>query len=170
MRSLFCDKCNLEFDLDEDFDDDDNTVFCPQCKINLAKILPETPERILMREKRQQQLRKKQRNARIRMLLVTFGILVLTNLLMRIRPESFFLMLVSGLLAGITAGVWTRHLTWDRTFRAGIFAILLLAVILAAECGILYACGKLPVWYPALRNLVGGIIPAYIIAIWDRGT
>ena len=170
MRSFFCDKCNLEFDLDEDFDDDDNTVFCPQCKINLAKILPETPERILMREKRQQQLRKKQRNARIRMLLVTFGILVLTNLLMRIRPESFFLMLVSGLLAGITAGVWTRHLTWDRTFRAGIFAILLLAVILAAECGILYACGKLPVWYPALRNLVGGIIPAYIIAIWDRGT
>ena len=170
MRSFFCDKCNLEFDLDEDFDDDDNTVFCPQCKINLAKILPETPERILMRAKRQQQLRKKQLNARIRMLLVTFGILVLTNLLMRIRPESFFLMLVSGLLAGITAGVWTRHLTWDRTFRAGIFATLLLAVILAAECGILYACGKLPVCYPALRNLVGGIIPAYIIAVWDRGT
>ena len=75
MRSFFCDKCNLEFDLDEDFDDDDNTVFCPQCKINLAKILPETPERILMRAKRQQELRMKQLKARTRMLLGTAGIL-----------------------------------------------------------------------------------------------
>ena len=170
MRSFFCDKCNLEFDLDEDFDDDDNTVFCPQCKINLARILPETPERILMRAKRQQELRMKRLKARTRMLLVTAGILVLANLLMQIRPASFFLMLVAGLLAGIPAGIWTRHLTEDRTFRAGIFAIVLLAVILAAECGILYACGRLPVWYPALRNLVGGVIPAYIIAIWDRGS
>ena len=170
MRSFFCDKCNLEFDLDEDFDDDDNTVFCPQCKINLAKILPETPERILMRAKRQQELRIKRLKARTRMLLVTVGILVLTNLLMQIRPASFFVMLVAGLLAGIPAGIWTRHLTADRTYRAGIFAILLLAVILAAECGSLYVCGKLPVWYPSLRNLTGGIIPAYILAIWDRGT
>jgi len=170
MRSFFCDKCNLEFDLDEDFDDDDNTVFCPQCKINLARILPETPERILMRTKRQQELRMKRLKARTRMLLVTAGILVLTNLLMQIRPASFFVMLVAGLLAGIPAGIWTRQLTADRTFRAGIFSILLLAVILAAECGIIYACGKLPVWYPSLRNLIGGIIPAYIIAVWDRGT
>ena len=169
MRSFFCDKCNLEFDLDEDFDDDDNTVFCPQCKINLARILPETPERILMRAKRQQELRMKRLKARTRMLLVTAGILVVTNLLMQIRPASFFVMLVAGLLAGIPAGIWTRHLTMDRTFRAGLFAILLLAVILAAECGILYACGRLPVWYPALRNLFGGVIPAYLIAIWDRG-
>ena len=168
MRSFFCDKCNLEFDLDEDFDDDDNTVFCPQCKINLARILPETPERILMRAKRQQELRMKQVKARTRMLLVTVGILVLANLLMQIRPASFFVILVAGLLAGIPAGIWTRLLTADRTYRTGIFAILLLAVILAAECGILYACGKLPVWYPSMRNLIGGIIPAYIIAIWDR--
>lgn len=169
MRSFFCSKCNLEFDLDEDFDDGENTVFCPQCKINLAKILPETPERILMRAKRQQELRKKQLNARIRMLLVTLMILVIANLLMQIRPGSFFLMLTAGLLAGIPAGIWTRHLTEDRTFRAGIFATVLLAVILAAECGVLYACGRLPVWYPSLRNLVGGILPAFLIAVWDRG-
>ena len=49
MRSFFCEKCRLEFDLDEDFDEGDNTVFCPQCKINLARMLPETPERILTR-------------------------------------------------------------------------------------------------------------------------
>lgn len=170
MRSFFCDKCNLEFDLDEDFDDDDNTVFCPQCKINLAEILPETPERILMRAKRQQELRMKQLKARTRMLLGTAGILVLVNLLMQIRPGSFFVMLTAGLLAGIPAGIWTRHLTADRTCHAGIFAILLLAVILAAECGTIHACGKLPVWYPSLRNLIGGIIPAYIIAVWDRST
>lgn len=170
MRSFFCDKCNLEFDLDEDFDDDDNTVFCPQCKINLAKILPETPERILMRAKRQQELRMKQLKARTRMLLGTAGILVLVNLLMQIRPGSFFVMLTAGLLAGIPAGIWTRHLTADRTCRAGIFAVLLLAGILAAECGTIHACGKLPVWYPSLRNLIGGIIPAYIIAVWDRST
>ena len=170
MRSFFCEKCNLEFDLDEDFDDDDNSVFCPQCKINLAKILPETPERILMRAKRQQELRMQRLKKRTRMLLVTVVILVLANLLMQINPGSFFLMLTAGLLAGIPAGIWTRHLTEDRTYRAGIFAVLLLAVILAVECGVLYGCGKLPVWYPALRNLVGGVIPAYILAIWDRGS
>ena len=91
-----------------------------------------------------------------------------TDKLMQIRPASFFLMLTAGLLAGIPAGIWTRHLTEDRTYRAGIFAVVLLALILAAECGVLYACGRLPVWYPSLRNLVGGIIPAYILAIWDR--
>ena len=170
MRSFFCDKCNLEFDLDEDFDDDDNTVFCPQCKINLAKILPETPERILMRAKRQQELRIKQLKARTRMLLVTLGILVLTNLLMQIRPDSFFLMLTAGLLAGIPAGIWTRHLTLDRTYRAGIFAAVLLALILAVECGVLYVCGRLPVWYPALRNLTAGIITGFIIAIWEKNS
>ena len=170
MRSFFCDKCNLEFDLDEDFDDDDNTVFCPQCKINLAKILPETPERILMRAKRQQELRLQRLKKRTRMLLTTTVILVLANFLMQLRPASFFLMLTAGLLAGIPAGIWTRHLTEDRTYRAGIFAVLLLAVILAVECGVLYCCGKLPVMYPALRNLSAGILTAFIIAIWDRNS
>ena len=170
MRSFFCDKCNLEFDLDEDFDDDDNTVFCPQCKINLAKILPETPERILMRAKRQQELRLQRLKKRTRMLLTTTVILVLANFLMQLKPASFFLMLTAGLLAGIPAGIWTRHLTEDRTYRAGIFAILLLAVILAVECGVLYCCGKLPVMYPALRNLSAGILTAFIIAIWDRNS
>lgn len=170
MRSFFCEKCNLEFDLDDDFDDDDDTVFCPQCKINLAKILPETPERILMRAKRQQELRLQRLKKRTRMQLVTVGILVLTNLLMQIRPASFFLMLTAGLLAGIPAGVWTRHLTEDRSWRAGIFAAVLLVLILAVECGIVYVCGRLPIWYPALRNLSGGILPAFIIAIWDRNS
>ena len=45
MRSFFCEKCRLEFDLDEDFEEGDNTIFCPQCKINLAVMLPETPDR-----------------------------------------------------------------------------------------------------------------------------
>ena len=170
MRSFFCDKCNLEFDLDEDFDDDDNTVFCPQCKINLAKILPETPERILMRAKRQQELRLQRLKKRTRMLLTTTVILVLANFLMQLKPASFFLMLTAGLLAGIPAGIWTRHLTEDRTYRAGIFAVLLLAVILAVECGVLYCCGKLPVMYPALRNLSAGILTAFIIAIWEKNS
>ena len=170
MRSFFCDKCNLEFDLDEDFDDDDNTVFCPQCKINLAKILPETPERILMRAKRQQELRLQRLKKRTRMLLTTTVILVLANFLMQLKPASFFLMLTAGLLAGIPAGIWTRHLTEDRTYRAGIFAVLLLAVILAVECGVLYCCGKLPVMYPALRNLSAGILTAFIFAIWEKNS
>ena len=54
--------------------------------------------------------------------------------------------------------------------KEGFALILLLAVILAAECGIIYACGKLPVWYPSLRNLIGGVIPAFIIAVWDRSS
>ena len=170
MRSFFCEKCNLEFDLDEDFDEDEDTVFCPQCKINLAKILPETPERILLRSKRQQELRAKRLKNQIRMLLITGSILVLVNILMQFGSGSFFLMLTAGLAAGIPAGIWTRHLTEDRTYRAGIFAVLVLAVILAAECGILYFCGKLQVWHPALRNLTAGIIPAFILAIWEKNT
>ena len=170
MRSFFCYKCNLEFDLDEDFDDDDNTVFCPQCKINLAQILPETPERILMRSKRQQELRMQRLKKRTRMLLVTVGLLALAYFLMQISPASFYLMLAAGLMAGTTAGIWTRHLTDDRTYRAGIFAVFLLAIILATACVALYCCEELPDWYPALRNLSAGIIPAFIIAIWEKNS
>ena len=167
MRSFYCEKCRLEFDLDEDFDEDDNTVFCPQCKINLAKMLPETPERILMREKRLREARKKQRRASVRFVFGTIGLLILFDILLLTGGKSFFWMLVAGLIAGIPAGLWTRRITADRTFRAGLLAVLLTAVIVGLNIAALHF-GTGMVIFPAFRNLFGAVITAWIFAVFEK--
>ena len=167
MRSFYCEKCRLEFDLDEDFDEDDNTVFCPQCKINLARMLPETPERILMREKRLREARKKQRRASVRFVSGTLGLLILFNILLLTGGRSFFWMLVAGLIAGIPAGLWTRRITADRTFRAGLLAVLLTAVIAGLNIAALHF-GTGMVIFPAFRNLFGAVITAWIFAVFEK--
>lgn len=167
MRSFFCEKCRLEFDLDEDFDEDDNTVFCPQCKINLAKMLPETPERIIMREKRLREARKKQRRASVRFIFGTLGLLILFNILLLTGGRSFFWMLVAGLIAGIPAGLWTRRITADRSFRAGILAVFLAAVVMALDIAALHFGIGLAI-FPAFRNLLGAIITAWIFAVFEK--
>ena len=167
MRSFFCEKCRLEFDLDEDFEEDDNTVFCPQCKINLAKMLPETPERIIMREKRLQEARKKQRLASVRFVFRTLGLLILFNILLLTGGRSFFWMLVAGLIAGIPAGLWTRRITADRSFRAGILAVFLAAVVMALDIAALHFGIGLAI-FPAFRNLLGAIITAWIFAVFEK--
>ncbi|MBO4631535.1 MAG: hypothetical protein J5858_06405, partial [Lentisphaeria bacterium] len=156
MRSFFCEKCNLEFDLDEDFDEDDNTVFCPQCKINLARILPETPERILMRAKRQEEARRKALKKLFRLILITLIVVSAVNILILSGGKSFFLMLTAGLISGIPAGLWIRRITSDRTYRAGLLAGCLVSLVLAADLFFIHFIGLLPVFYPALRNLFGG--------------
>ena len=167
MRSFYCEKCRLEFDLDEDFDEDDNTVFCPQCKINLAKMLPENPERILMREKRLREARKKQRRASVRFVSGTIGLLILFDLLLLTGGKSFFWMLVAGLIAGIPAGLWTRRITADRTFRAGLLAVLLTAIIMGLNVAALHFGAGLAI-FPAFRNLFGAVITAWIFAVFEK--
>ena len=169
MRSFFCEKCRFEFDLDEDFDEDDNTVFCPQCKVNLARMLPETPERMVMREKRLQEARKKQRQASVRFVFGTIGLLILFNILLLTGGRSFFCMLVAGLIAGIPAGLWTRHLTADRTFRAGILAVFLTAVIIGINIAALHFGAGLAI-FPAYRNLLGALITAWIFAVFEKNS
>ena len=169
MRSFFCEKCNLEFDLDEDFDEDDNTVFCPQCKINLARILPETPERILMRAKRLEELRRKDRLKLFKLILETVGALLLGAVCMRVMQKAFP-MLVCGLIAGIPAGLLTKRLTADRTYRAGILASVLLLLGQGAVFGILLYCGAISAWHPAMRNLAAGVITAFCFAVFEKNS
>ena len=169
MRSFFCEKCRLEFDLDEDFDEDDNTVFCPQCKINLARMLPETPERIIMREKRLREARKKQRKASARFVSGTLGLLILFNILLLTGGRSFFWMLVAGLIAGIPAGLWTRRITADRSFRAGILAVILAAAVMALDIAALHFGIGLAI-FPAFRNLLGAIITAWVFAVFEKNS
>ena len=169
MRSFFCEKCSLEFDLDEDFEDGDDTVFCPQCKINLARMLPETPERIIMREKRLREARKKKLQALARLILATLGELLLFNILLLFCGKSFFWMLVAGLLIGIPAGLWTRRITADRTFRAGILAAILAAAVIALDGGCLLHFAGMTV-YPAFRNLLGAVVTAWIFAVFEKNS
>ena len=169
MRSFYCEKCRLEFDLDEDFEEDDNTVFCPQCKVNLARILPETPERILMRDKRLREARKKQRMASVRFISGTLGLLILFNILLLAGAKSFFWMLVAGLIAGIPAGLWTRRITADRTFRAGILAVVMAAAVIVLNIAALHFGAGLVI-FPAFRNLFGAIITAWIFAVFEKNS
>ena len=170
MRSFFCDKCNLEFDLDEDFEEGDSTVFCPQCKINLAKMLPETPERMVMREKRLREARSRERKKVARLVLLTLAVLLADALLLRFGNSSFFWMLIAGLIAGIPAGLWTRRITFDRTWRAGILASFLAFLGLAAVTVAVWNLTPLGAAAPPLRNLTAAVIPAFLLVLWEKSS
>ena len=167
MRSFFCEKCRLEFDLDEDFEEGDNTVFCPQCKINLAVMLPETPERIVMREKRLHAARVKHQKEIFRLILGSLAVLLAVSWGMCCCGRFAWLMLVAGLIAGVPAGLWIRRITADRTFRAGILAAVLALIVLAADAAVLYGSGLL-IFSPALRNLASCMITAWIFAVYEK--
>jgi len=167
MRSFFCEKCRLEFDLDEDFEEGDNTIFCPQCKINLAVMLPETPERIVMREMRLKAARVKERKKLFRLILASLAVLLAVTWSIGHWSRFAWVMLVAGLAAGVPAGLWTRRITSDRTFRAGILAVFLAMLVLAADAAVLYLRGQL-VLSPALRNLASCMITAWIFAVYEK--
>ena len=167
MRSFFCSKCNLEFDLDEDFEEGDNTVFCPQCKINLAQMLPETPERIVMRERRLRQARREELRKVGRLLRVTLIAGAADVLLMRYCGQIAWLMLAAGLIGGIPAGLWVRRITADRSWRAGVLASLLALLALAAEAGVWILVKKLTPG-PTLWQLTAGVITAWSFAVFEK--
>lgn len=168
MRSFFCDKCNLEFDLDGDFDETEDRVFCPRCTTNLARILPETPERILMRESRLRAERMKNAVRRWKLIFWTAAALALTNFLILIGGHLFWLMMCAGVVCGFPAGFWIRHLTSDRTWRAGVTACVVFLLFLGLDLLCLRLAGRLPVVYPALRNLTAGILSAWFTAIFEK--
>ncbi len=167
MRSFFCEKCRLEFDLDEDFEEGDNTIFCPQCKINLAVMLPETPERIVMRERRLKAARVQRQKEVFRLILGSLAVLLAVVWCMYCWSRFAWLMLAAGLAAGVPAGLWVRRITSDRTYRAGILAAVLALIVLAAAAAVLHGIGR-PVFSPALRNLASCMITAWIFAVFER--
>ena len=169
MRSFFCEKCRLEFDLDDDFEEGDDTIFCPQCKINLAVMLPETPERVLMREKRLRAARMEQRKKIFRLIAGSLVVLLAVAGCMAYGSRFAWLMLVAGLAAGIPAGLWVRRITPDRTFRAGLLATVLAAAVLTAVAAVLHGSGRLII-SPALRNLVSCFITAWIFAVFEKNS
>ena len=167
MRSFFCDKCRLEFDLDEDFEEGDNTVFCPQCKINLAMMLPETPERIVMRARRLRAARIKQLNSLFRLVVFTLFVLAADVWCLRYWSGYAWILGFIGLLNGILSGLWVRRITLDRTFRAGMLASVLALAVPGTIVGILYLAGR-QVWTPALPKLVSCIITAWLFAVYEK--
>ena len=123
MRSYFCKKCDLEFDLEEEMETDPSAeepvsmVFCPNCLVTVAEALPETPERILARERRIRHQEKLRRRKSLKILLAGAGMLFLASAGFSLAYHSFFWMLVLSLFPGITAGAGIRivHLQSART-------------------------------------------------------
>ena len=168
MRSFFCDHCQLEFDLDGDFDESEDAVFCPRCKIHLARLLPETPERTLLREERIRQARRRQIREALKRMVWSVLILAAVFLLIRFRGQSAWLMLFAGVLAGFPAGCWIRRLTEERSWRSGFAAAVLVLLVLSAMVTVLYLTGLLPGFHPALRNLSAGLLSAWLVAVFER--
>ena len=121
MHSYFCDQCNLEFDVDEEIDETEDSVFCPECKIHLARPLPETPERIIARERRLHRARAAQYKQLMRLILFTLIVLVIVNAAVLYNSRSAWLMLTAGIILGIPAGMIIQALweqgVFDNTLR-----------------------------------------------------
>ena len=173
MRSYFCKKCDLEFDLEEEMETDPSAeepvsmVFCPNCLVTVAEALPETPERILARERRIRHQEKLRRRKSLKLLLAGAGMLFLASAGFSLAYHSFFWMLVLSLFPGITAGLWTREITSDRTWRAGILALGIYGVLLLLCILIPWSCGKFLFLAP-VQNLVAGAVPAWICAVFEK--
>lgn len=175
MRSYFCRKCDYEFDQEEEFsppaeenssEECPEVVFCPKCLVTVAEALPETPERILARERRLSHLRQEEK--RKDLLHLFAGILVMIGISagMALTYDSYFWMLVLGLIAGVTSGSWTRKLTQDRSRRAG-FLSLGLFILMTSLCILIpWSCGRFLFGAPA-QNLIAGGAVSWIIAVFD---
>ena len=167
MHSYFCDQCNLEFDVDEEIDETEDSVFCPECKIHLARPLPETPERIIARERRLRRARAAQYKQLMRLILFTLIVLVIVNAAVLYNSRSAWLMLSAGIILGIPAGCWTRRITYERSWRSAVLAAVMMLIVETAILGTLYLCHKLQM-NAAVMNLIAGIIPAGCIASYEK--
>ena len=90
------------------------------------------------------------------------------NFLILKGGHLFWLMMCAGVIAGFPAGFWLRYLTPDRTWRAGIAAGVIFLLFLSLDVLILRLGGRLPVFYPALRNLTAGLLSAWFTAIFEK--
>lgn len=167
MHSYFCDHCNLEFDVDEEIDETEDSVFCPQCKNHLARPLPETPERLIARDRRLRNARAVQVKRLTRLILFTLAVLLAVNAAVVYNSRSAWLMLTSGIILGIPAGCWTRRITYERSWRSAVLAIAMMLIVETAILGTLYLCRGLQM-SGAVMNLIAGIAPAWCIAAYEK--
>ena len=171
MRSYFCRKCDLEFDLDMEEDlsqeDSDSMVFCPRCLITVAEVLPETPERILARERRLRNQERMEKRRSMRILAGGAALLLLTSAGFTFAYNSWFWMLVLSLIPGTVAGVCTKQITQDRSWRAGVLSLGVYAILLGLCVLIPWSCGRFFFLAPA-RNLLAGTVLAWICAVFEK--
>lgn len=175
MRSFFCDRCSYEFDvdIDEEENDSENTMFCPKCNVTLARILPETPDRILLREQRLALLHREELRRFLGLILQTillFGIGALVEWKLRYGLVQF----IYAVWWGCVAGLWTRRITRERSVYSGLFSMIFSCITL----GIFYAAvflipREIPfklvsyLWFGIFYLFVSAI-PAFLFGFYEK--
>jgi len=168
MRTCYCEKCNYEFDVFEELDEQEDRVFCPKCKVNLARMLPETPTRILLREQRLVRARRKEIMRFTLRVLETFAVLVWMLFSFRFLWKYSLPFLLSGILWGYLCAMWTRFVTWERSSYAGFFSVGLMGMTLGILLAAVLFTGFCPFRTGYLFELMPGLLFAYLFAAFER--
>ncbi len=168
MRTCFCEKCNYEFDVADELNEQEDSVFCPKCKINLARILPDTPTRILQREHRFARARRKEMIRFLLLILATASVLLGIFAAFRFFWSRSIPFLLAGCAWGYLCALWTRLITWERSPYTGLFAV----GVMAATLGILLAAIRLTGFSPlriwVILELAPGLLFAYLFAAFEK--
>lgn len=168
MRTCYCEKCNYEFDVPEELNEQEDSVFCPKCKVNLARILPDTPTRVLLREKRLARARRKE--------IMRFTLLVLSTLLVllgllyafRFLWNRSMPFLLSGCIWGWLCAMWTRLVTWERSPYAGLFSVGIMGMTLGILLAAVRFSGFCPFRTGFVFELMPGLLFAYLFAAFEK--
>jgi len=168
MRTCYCEKCNYEFDIFEELDENEDLVFCPKCKVNLARILPDTPARILLREQRLARARSKEIFRLTRLALETITAFLLIVFAFRFLGKYALPFLLSGSLWGYLCAMWTRFITWERSPYSGAFSMGLMGISLGILALILYSNDFCQLRIGHIFELMPGLLFAYVFAAFEK--
>ncbi len=168
MRTCFCDKCNYEFDVPEELNEQEDSVFCPRCKVNLARILPDTPTRVLQREQRLARARRKEIMRVTRLILITLLALLGVLSVFRFLWNHSAPFLISGCIWGYLCAMWTRLITWERSPYAGLFAVGIMVMTLGMLLVAVLFTGFCPLRPWGAAELMPGLLFAYLFAAFEK--
>ena len=168
MRTCYCEKCNYEFDILDELNEDEDMVFCPRCKINLARILPETPSRIILREQRLARIRRKEIFRLLFLVLKTLAVVLWMIFSFRVLWKHSLPFLLSGALWGYCCAMWTRFLTLERTPYSGTFSMGLMAVSAGLLVAGLYFSDFCSLRAGQLFEMMPGLLFAYFFAAFEK--
>ena len=168
MRTCFCDKCNYEFDVPEEVNEQEDSVFCPRCKVNLARIFPDTPTRVLQREQRLARARRKEIMRVTRLVLITLLALLGVLSVFRFLWNHSAPFLISGCIWGYLCAMWTRLITWERSPYAGLFAVGIMVMTLGMLSVAVLFTGFCPLRPWVAYELMPGLLFAYPFAAFEK--
>ena len=168
MRTCFCEKCNYEFDVPDELNEQEDSVFCPKCKINLARILPDTPTRILQREHRLARARKKEIMRFLLLVLATGLVLLGTLAAFRFFWSRSILFLLAGCAWGYLCALWTRLITWERSPYSGLFAVGIMLTTLGILLTAIRFTGFSPLRLGVPLELAPGLLLAFLFAAFEK--